>query len=71
MCSNWVRKAKAHLELNLAGYLKGKKKVFYRYLNSKRKTRENMGPLLGAGNLMTKDMGKAKALNALFEFIFC
>lgn len=43
--------------------LKGNKKGFY--IN--RKPRENVGPLLnGAGALVTKEMEKAKVLNAFF-----
>ena len=38
--------AKAGWELDLARDVKGKKKGVYRYLNSKRKTRENMDLLL-------------------------
>jgi len=37
----WVREAKANLELNLVRDVKGNKKGFYKYINSKRKTREN------------------------------
>ena len=47
-----MRKAKALLELNLAKEVKDNKKVFFKCVNSKRKTRENVGPLLnelGAG----------------------
>ncbi|KAK4832067.1 hypothetical protein QYF61_020623 [Mycteria americana] len=37
----WIRKAKAHLELNLTKDVKGKKKGFYRNI-SKRKTKKKM-----------------------------
>lgn len=41
------------------------KKRFYKYINSKRKTKENMGPLLnGAGALVTKDTEEPEVLNA-------
>ncbi|GAB0176869.1 mitochondrial enolase superfamily member 1 [Grus japonensis] len=40
---NW---AKAHLELNLARDVKDNKKGFFKYISSKRKTRENVGLLL-------------------------
>lgn len=57
--------------LNLEKEVKGNKKCFYRYISSKRKSRENMGLLLNvAGGLMTKDMEKAKALHAPFGSIF-
>jgi len=40
-----VGKAKARIELNLTGDVRGNKKSFYMYVDDKRKTRENMGPL--------------------------
>lgn len=39
-----VRKTKAHLELNLERDVKSNKKGFYRYIDSKKKTKENVGP---------------------------
>ena len=42
MCREKIRKAKAQLELNLAAGVKGNKKLFYKYINSKRRTRENL-----------------------------
>ncbi|KAK4824189.1 LOW QUALITY PROTEIN: hypothetical protein QYF61_012005 [Mycteria americana] len=51
--------------------VKGIKKGFSKYISSKRKTREYVGLLLnGAGELVTKDMQKAKALNAFFASVF-
>ncbi|GAB0199636.1 mitochondrial enolase superfamily member 1 [Grus japonensis] len=45
--------------------MKGNKKGFYEYINSKRKIGENVGLLLnGAGDLVTKDTAKANVLNA-------
>lgn len=46
MCRDGVRKAKDQPELNMARDVKGKKKGFYRYFNSKRKTGRNVGLLL-------------------------
>jgi len=40
-----TRKAKAHLELNLARDVKDNKKGFFKYVSSKAKTRKNVGPL--------------------------
>ncbi|GAB0207485.1 mitochondrial enolase superfamily member 1 [Grus japonensis] len=61
VCSNATRKAKAHLELNLARDVKDKKEGFFKYINSKRKTRENVGPLLNeVGALVTEDTEKEK-----------
>lgn len=57
--------------MNLEKNVKGSNKGFYRYLNSKRKTRENVGPLLnGARELVINDMEKAKVLNAAFVSVF-
>lgn len=58
-----VGKATADLELNLTKDVKG----FHEYMNSKRKTRENMNSLLNrAGKLVRKDTKTAKVLNVLF-----
>lgn len=68
-CRGGIRKAKAHLQLNLARDVKGNKKGIYGDMGSKRKPSENMGPLLnGAGDLETKSMGKAKVLKALLAW---
>ena len=46
-------------------------KYFYKYINSKRKARENLHPLLDAkGNLVTKDQDKAEVLNAFVASLF-
>ena len=45
-CMEATRKAKAHLELNLARDVKDNKKGFFKYISSKGQTRENVGPLL-------------------------
>ncbi|RLW96749.1 hypothetical protein EAI66_26110 [Escherichia coli] len=46
LCREKIRKAKAQLELNLA--TKVSNKYFYKYINSKRRARENLHPLLDA-----------------------
>lgn len=54
-CRNGIRKAMAHLGLNLGRDLKGSKKDYYRCSSSGRKTRENMGLLLnGVEDLVIK-----------------
>ncbi|KAK4823788.1 hypothetical protein QYF61_006510 [Mycteria americana] len=66
-----VRKAKTQLELNLAKDVKDNKKSFYRYVDDKRKTRENVGPLLSKmWELVTRNMEKAEVLNAFFTSVF-
>ena len=56
-CREVPRKAKALLELKLAKEIKGnKKRLFLKYVNSKKKTRDNVGPLLNEeGVLVTGD----------------
>jgi len=41
-----MRKAKIHLELSLVRDVKDKKKGFFKYISSKRKTSKNVGQLL-------------------------
>ena len=48
------------IELNLAAKVKGNKKLFYKYINSKRRTRENLHSLLDeAANVTAEDKEKA------------
>ena len=71
MCREKIRKAKAQLELNLATGVKGNKKLFYKYISSKRRTRENLHSLLDeTGNMTTEDKEKADVLNAFFTSVF-
>ena len=61
----------SQLELNLAAGVKGNKKLFYKYINSKRRTRGNLHSLLDeAGNVTTEDKEKADVLNAFFTSVF-
>jgi len=59
-CKDAPRKAKAHLELNLARDVRSNMKGFFNYVSSKGKTRDNVGPLLNeAGVLVTEDAERA------------
>jgi len=66
-----VRKAKAQHELRLATAVKENKKSFYKYINSKRRTKENFHPLLDAsGNVTTEDKEEGEVLNTFFTSAF-
>jgi len=56
-----TRKAKVHLELNLARDVQDNKKSFFKYISSKRKTRDNVWSLLNeTGALLTEDAEKVE-----------
>jgi len=70
-CREATRKAKVHLELNLARDVKDKKKGFFNYISSKQKTSQNVGLLLNeVGALVMEDAEKAEILNAFFASVF-
>jgi len=70
-CRDATRKAKVHLELNLARNVKDNKKGFFKYISSKWKTRENVGPLLNEVHaLVMEDTEKVELLNAFFASVF-
>ncbi|KAF1590602.1 UNVERIFIED_CONTAM: hypothetical protein FQV16_0005669, partial [Eudyptes robustus] len=71
LCREKIRRAKAQLELNLATAIKDNKKCFYKYISNKRQAKENLHPLLDAGeNTVTKAEEKAEVLNAFFASVF-
>jgi len=70
-CRDATRKAKVHLQLNLARDLKDIKKGFFKYISSKQKTRDNVGPLLNElGVLVTKDTEKVELINTFIASVF-
>ncbi|CAM5140018.1 unnamed protein product [Natator depressus] len=70
-CRSEIRKAKSHLELQLARDVKSNKKGFFRHVSNKKKVKESVGPLLNeGGNLVTEDVEKANVLNAFFASVF-
>lgn len=63
-----VRKGKPLIELKLTGSIKDKMKNFYRYINDKQRSKENMSPLWKeVGDLVTWNMEKAELLNYFFS----
>lgn len=58
------------MKFNLARNIKGDKKGFYRYVNNRRKAKENVGPLQKETDLVTQDTEKAEVLNYFFASIF-
>jgi len=55
----------------LANKLKDNNKYFYKYINTKRRARESLHPMLDAeGNTVTEDQDKAELLNAIFASVF-
>ncbi|CAM4547794.1 unnamed protein product [Caretta caretta] len=70
-CRNEIRRAKSHLELQLARDVQSNKKGFFRYVGNKKKAKESVGPLMNeGGNLVTEDVEKANVLNAFFASVF-
>jgi len=66
-----MRKAKVQLELNLERDVKDNKKSLFKYINSKQKTRDNVGQLLNElGVLVMEDAEKAELLNGSFVSLF-
>jgi len=66
-----MRKAKVHVELNLARDVKDNKQGFFKYISKKRMSREKVGPLLnGVGALVRENTEKTELLNAAFASVF-
>lgn len=54
-CKDIIRKANAYLELNLPREIKDNKKALFKYVNRKRKTRENRCLLLNEKGALEKE----------------
>jgi len=66
-CREETGKAKDRLELRPTTVVRDNQKCYYEYFNNKKRAKENLHPLLGAGgNIANKHKGKAKVLNAFF-----
>ena len=51
--------------------MKSNEKGFYGDISSRRKARENVGPLLnGAGDLLINEIKKSEVLNVFFTLVF-
>jgi len=71
LCRDEVRKAKAHLDFNLARDGKNNNKGFYTYVSQKRKVKENILPLRSkTRKLETVEKEKAEVLNNYFTSVF-
>ncbi|KAK4811155.1 hypothetical protein QYF61_019786 [Mycteria americana] len=58
-------------ELKLASVVSDNKKGFLKYVKSKRRSKENIGPILVEdGHLTNRDEEKAEAFNAFFDLVF-
>uniref|UniRef100_K7F0G7 Endonuclease/exonuclease/phosphatase domain-containing protein n=1 Tax=Pelodiscus sinensis TaxID=13735 RepID=K7F0G7_PELSI len=69
-CRDKVRKAKSHVELDLAKGIKTNSKRFYRQINRKEK-KEEVGPLITDDGVEVKDNpGMAQYLNKYFASVF-
>lgn len=70
-CSNIIRNAKKSYERKIALEVKSNCKSFWKYVNSKLKTRQGIGNLLKSdGSLTINDTEKAEVLNNFFSSVF-
>lgn len=70
VCKDAKRKAKVYLKQNLARVVKDIKKDFLKSTISKRKSRENVAPLVnGVGALVVEDVEKVELLNIFFASV--
>jgi len=65
------QKGKSPARTQSATVVRDNKKLFYKYINNKKRAKENLHPLLDeGGNIATKDEAKAEVLNAFFASVF-
>jgi len=67
-CRDATRKAKAPLELKLTRDVKNNKKGFFNYISSKRKARDNVGPLLNEVGVLVTGCREGRATECLLCF---
>ncbi|GAB0179481.1 mitochondrial enolase superfamily member 1 [Grus japonensis] len=71
LCREKNHVTKVQLELKLASTVGDNKKGFFKYVNNKRRTRDNIGSLLDEnGHLTNRDIDKAETFNAFFASVF-
>ncbi|KAM9262915.1 protein shortage in chiasmata 1 ortholog [Morus bassanus] len=68
---SWLSRYLLLEQFKLTSTAKDNKKDFLKYVNSKRRIRENIGPLLDeVGHLKNRDIDKAEMFNAFFASVF-
>lgn len=65
-CQAGVKKIKIHLDVSLVRYVKGNMRDFFKYISSKRKTRDNE-----VGDLGAKDVERGEVFDAFFYLSIC
>lgn len=70
LCRKKIRRTKDELEFNLPAAIKDNKTCFYQYISNKRRSKENLHPLLEKGvNTVTKDEKRGEVLSAFFASV--
>ena len=70
-CANIVKRSKRSYEKKIANEVNKSSKSFWRYVNSKRKTKDSIGMLVREDNTEAKtDFDKAETLNCFFSSVF-
>lgn len=71
LCRGKTTRVKAHVEPNLGAVVKDMKKYSYKHISKKRKTKENLQPLLEVGkHIVTKNEETAEVFKAFFVSVF-